>query len=124
MKKNYAMLCALVMLWGSLSGCAVNTPVLGGPVAHERLVDGVYEGSAEGGPNKATVKVTIEDQKIVDIEVLEHKAMLGKKAEPIVPQRMIDAQSTDVDAVSGATNSSKVLMNAVQDALVQAYRSE
>ena len=103
-----------------LSGCA-KTEIIGGSVEHDKLVDGVYEGSASGGPNKAVVNVTIEDQKIVKIEIVEHRAMKGKKAEPIIPQRIIDKQSTDVDAVSGATNSSNVIMNAVQDALEKAY---
>ena len=102
------------------AGCG-KTPVLGGPVMHEKLVDGVYEGSYKGGPNKAVVKVTIQDQKIVGIEIVEHDAWKGKKAEPIIPQRIIENQSTAVDSVTGATNSSTVIMNAVQNALEKAY---
>ena len=30
------------------AGCA-KTQITGGPVAHEKLIDGVYEGSAKGG---------------------------------------------------------------------------
>lgn len=105
-----------------LSGCA-KTEIIGGSVEHDKLVDGVYEGSYKGGPNKAVVKVTIEKQKIVKIEIVEHDAWKGKKAEPIIPQRIIDQQSTNVDAVSGATNSSKVIMNAVQNALEKAYNT-
>lgn len=123
MKKTYGSICFVAILWLVVSGCA-DTPVLGGPVMAEKLVDGVYEGSAKGGPNKATVRVTIEGQKMTNIEILEHSALRGKKAEPILPQRMIDAQSTNVDAVSGATNSSKVIMNAVQNALEQAYQAK
>ena len=105
-----------------LSGCA-KTEVIGGPVEPEKLIDGVYEGSAKGGPNSAVVRVTIQDQKITHIEILDHDAWKGKKAEPIIPQRIIDQQSTNVDTVSGATNSSKVIMNAVQHALEKAYRN-
>ena len=72
-----------------LSGCA-KTEIIGGSVEHDKLVDGVYEGSYKGGPNKAVVKVTIEKQKIVKIEIVEHDAWKGKKAEPIIPQRIID----------------------------------
>ena len=123
MKKMYASICCVMILLGILSGCA-ETPVLGGPVVAEKLVDGVYEGSAKGGPNTATVRVTIDGQRITSIEILKHSAMKGKKAEPILPQRIIDAQSTAVDAVSGATNSSKVIMNAVQNAIEQAYQAK
>lgn len=123
MKKIWGMLGVIMIVWIAVGGCA-ETPLLGGPVAHENLVDGVYEGCAKGGPNSAVVRVTIAGQKIVKIDILEHNALKGKKAEPILPPRMIAAQSTAVDAVSGATNSSKVIMNAVQNAIAQAYRTE
>lgn len=86
-----------------------------------KLRDGLYEGIYKGGLNKAVVEVRIESNKIVDIKVVEHKAMKGIKAEPIIPKRIMERQSTDVDAVSGATNSSYVIMNAVQKALEKAY---
>lgn len=116
-RKNIILVSLLCLF---LAGCA-ETQVIGGPVNHEKLVDGVYEGSYRGGPNKAVVKVTIKDQKIVDIEIVEHDAMKGKKAEPVIPKLIIEQQSTAVDAVTGATNSSNVIMNAVQNALEQAY---
>ncbi len=123
LKRPYSLLTIILGITMMLLvvGCA-KTPILGGSVMHEKLVDGMYEGRAKGGPNSAVVSVTIENQKIVKIDIIEHNALLGKKAEPILPQRIIDAQSTAVDAVSGATNSSKVIMNAVQNALEQAYR--
>ncbi len=34
-----------------------------------------------------------------------------------IPGMIVEAQRADVDAVSGATNSSRVIMNAVQNAL-------
>jgi uncharacterized protein with FMN-binding domain len=46
----------------------------------------------------------------------------GDKANDIIPQRIIAEQSTAVDAVSGATNSSRVIINGVQKALEKAYR--
>jgi uncharacterized protein with FMN-binding domain len=38
-------------------------------------------------------------------------------------ERIIAQQSTRVDAVSGATNSSRVIMNAVQRAIEKAYQN-
>ena len=55
------------------------------------------------------------------LKVVEHTARKGIKAEPIIPERIIENQSTNVDAVSGATNSSYVIMNAVQKAVEKAY---
>ena len=109
-----------LLIGAMLLGCA-QTPVIGEPVDHARLKDGTYEGSYRGGPNKASVQVTIRDNNIVNIEILQHQAWRGKKAETAIVERIIAHQSTKVDAVSGATNSSRVIMNAVQNAIEKAY---
>lgn len=103
-----------------LSGCA-QTQVIGGRLDHAKLKDGTYQGSYRGGPNKASVQVTIQEGNIVDIEILEHQAWRGGIAEATIIERIIAGQSTKVDAVSGATNSSRVIMNAVQKAIDKAY---
>jgi uncharacterized protein with FMN-binding domain len=125
---RYHTLCFLpwataVFLMGNiaLSGCA-HTPVMGAPLDPAKLVDGIYEASYKGGPNKAVVRVTIQDQKIVHIEIVEHWQLMGKKAERPIIERIIAHQSTKVDAVSGATNSSRVIMNAVQRAVEKSYQ--
>jgi len=105
-----------------LIGCA-QVPMTGAIVDNTKLVDGIYEGSYRGGPNKALVNVTIKDNKIFNIEIIEHQAWKGKKAEQIIIDRIILSQSTKVDAVSGATNSSRVIMNAVQNAIEKAYQN-
>lgn len=76
-----------------------------------------------GGPNKAFVKVTIEDNKIIEIQITEHWTLKGQKADLIIPGRILENQRTDVDVVSGATNSSIVIMNAVQRAVEKAYQN-
>lgn len=105
-----------------LFGCA-ETLIIGAPLGHIKLVDGVYEGSYSGGPNSALVKVTIKDNTIVNIEIVTHRAWKGRKAESTILKRIIENQSTDVDAVSGATNSSRVIMNAVQKAIEKASKN-
>lgn len=83
--------------------------------------DGTYEGQARIFPNKARVRVTVEDGRIADVQVLSHFASwIGKRAEKMIPGRIIEAQSARVDAVTGATNSSRVLMAAVEDAVGKA----
>ncbi len=112
-----------LFLSGTLLFSCVSTSVMGAPVNLKKINDGVYEGSYRGGPNKASVKVTIKDKKIFNIEIIEHQAWKGKKAEVPISERIIASQSTRVDAVSGATNSSHVIMNAGQKAIEKAYRN-
>jgi uncharacterized protein with FMN-binding domain len=118
------LLALCVLLAGAmLAGCA-QTPIKGAPVDHARLRDGIYEGSSRGGPNKVSVQITIRDSSISEIEILEHQAWRGGIAEKTIVARIIANQSTSVDAVSGATNSSRVIMNAVQNAIEKAYSDE
>ncbi len=105
---------------GTLFFSCASTPVIGGPVDPAKFADGTYEGSYRGGPNKAIVEVTIKDNAIVNIKIIQHQAWKGKKAEETIVERIIARQSTRVDAVSGATNSSRVIMNAVQLAIEKA----
>ena len=83
------------------------------------IVDGVYRGNYDlsGTPVEVTLDVTIQDKKIIKIEMVEHSSSpIGKKAERII-ERIIESQSLDVDAISGATVSSKTILKAVENAL-------
>lgn len=81
-----------------------------------RVADGTYEGECDAGYIYAQVRVTVESGEITDIGLLEHRNERGAAAERI-PQDVIAAQSLDVDTVSGATNSSRVIKEAIANAL-------
>lgn len=81
--------------------------------------DGWYEGSFDAIMVTAKVGVAIEDHRIVKIDLLHHKTDRGESAEPIT-EHVLAAQSLEVDTISGATNSSKVILKAIEDALEQA----
>ena len=81
-----------------------------------KSTDGVYPGSYEQFPVSAEVKVTIENQKITEIELIKHVTGKGAAAEAITG-KVIETQSLDVDSISGATYSSKVILKAIQNAL-------
>jgi len=84
------------------------------------LNDGVYEGYAEN-KNKARVELHIDNHKIIDVIILELEATkYGSKAEEIIPNRIIEEQTPFVDAVTGATEASHVIINATVDALLKA----
>ncbi|MDF2839774.1 MAG: FMN-binding protein [Clostridia bacterium] len=78
--------------------------------------DGFYVGEYESFPVKAVVNVQVKDNKILRIEIIEHENGLGKKAEAVV-EEVIQTQSLKVEAVSGATHSSNVILKAVEAAL-------
>ena len=84
--------------------------------------DGRWEGGAKGFGGMITVLVTVENGTISEIEITsadgEDKAYLSM-AEDIIP-KSIEAQSADVDTVSGATFSSTGIRDAVSEALKQA----
>ena len=58
---------------------------------------------------------------IVNNELLEHINERGEKAESII-DKIIEQQSIDVDAVTSATNSSKVIKQAVENALLKGMK--
>lgn len=87
--------------------------------AAPELAANEYIGEADGFGGPIKVKVTMDGDKITKIDVLSHGDTPGicDKAFAAIPQAIIDAQSTQVDAAAGATFSSKGIMAAVEDAL-------
>jgi len=83
------------------------------------LADGTYKGYYDGGLVKAEVEVTIASGAISAVTILKHDCGTGKPAEAIVDD-VVAAQSLDVDAVSGSTHSSKVILKAIEVALTEA----
>jgi len=89
-----------------------------GPTDKLEMNDGIYTGTFLKFPNKVAVRVTIKDKLITDINIISHFNGKGKKAEKPTINDIIQKQSTKVDAVTGATNSSNAIMSAVQVAAV------
>lgn len=84
--------------------------------------DGTYEGTGIGFGGEITVSVTVADGKVTDITVLsadgEDPAYYNQAL--AVLDKIVSAQSTEVDTVSGATFSSTGLIDAAADALGKA----
>lgn len=83
-----------------------------------QVADGEYVGEAQIKPVSAKVNVQVENGKITDIEIKDHMTGLGKNGEKNIDQ-IINKQSLDVDAISGATQSSVTITKAVENALTQ-----
>ena len=80
------------------------------------ISDGVYIGEYDVNFIYAKVEVTVQNGEITNINILEHRHERGKTAE-VITDRIVDEQKIDVDAISGATNSSTVIKKAVENAL-------
>lgn len=83
-----------------------------------RLTEGQVEGSFRQSVVSVKVKLNITNNKVKSIDLLEHTTGLGKKAETII-DTVIEQQRTDVDTISGATLSSKVILKAIENAIEQ-----
>ena len=93
-----------------VSNIVLTTPDISG------IDDGVYNGVFDTPVLSAEVDVTVEDHKIIDIVINNHNHGRGGDAEKIIDD-VITNQSVEIDAISGATNSSKVILKAIQNAL-------
>lgn len=87
-----------------------------GSVDLSKIADGKYIGSCDVVYVGAKVSVTVKDNKIVDIILLNHKTDKGKPGEAVTNE-VINAQSLQVDMITGATNSSKVILKSIENAL-------
>lgn len=86
--------------------------------------EGIYYGTAEGYSGDASVAVVIQEKTIKAILITESsddEAFFNRAMD--VVKKVIRTQKTDdVDTVSGATYSSKGLLNAIKNALKQAEK--
>lgn len=78
-----------------------------------------YTQTVPGHNGPMTVKVAIDSGKITAVEVVKHNETpgVGTKAIETLPAKIVKANSTKVDAVTGASVSSKGILMAVNQAL-------
>lgn len=88
-----------------------------GAVSFSELKDGTYTGSFDAKIVSATVEVVIKDGMMTDVTLLKHKFERGKPAEAIL-DKVLENQSLQVDVVSGATQSSKTILKAIENACI------
>lgn len=111
---------AIVLL--ALSGSDTDTETVYKIGESGTWTDGTYTETAAGKNGSFEVTVIIRDGMISSIDVGENKetADRGGVAIEQLPDKMLEAQSYEVDAVSGATVTSNGLKNAVAKCLEKA----
>ena len=90
------------------------------------MADGEYKASAKGIGGDVPVTVTVKDGKIAKVEVGENSETqgIGSKAIEQLPDEIVKANGTEgVDAVSGASVTSKAIFDAVNDCMDQATKA-
>lgn len=85
------------------------------------VADGIYVGECSVDFISVKVQVSVKNGKLDDIRLLEHRNERGAQAEKILDDMLLE-QRIDVEAVAGATNSSKVIKKAVENALAKPER--
>ena len=89
--------------------------------------DGSYTGSvADAHWGNIQVKAVIQNGKITDVQFLQYpnernrSVMINNYADPQLTSEAIQAQSANVDIVTGATDTSEAFIQSLSDALSQA----
>ncbi len=114
MKQKLAFSFVLLLVVGLIIGCGADTP----------WEDGTYPASAEGYNDEISLEVVISGGEITEINILEHSETPGiadSAFDAVIPA-IIEAQSTDVDSVSGATLTADAVIEAVEKALAAAEK--
>jgi len=98
--------------------------IAGGVVEGFRYKDGTYTGTGEGYRGAMRVTVSVADGKIISLTLdsYEDDKSYMEKAKAEIFSAIIGQQNTNADTVSGATYSSKGLIQAVKNALEEAKR--
>lgn len=113
MLKKFKVLSIMLSLLFVLTACA------GGDDGSKSKT---YEVEADGYAGVVKVATTIEDKKIVKVEVLEHGETdgIGTNAIDEIPGAIVDSQSLGIDVVTGATVTSNAILEAVEKAAKEA----
>lgn len=114
MKKIVNILTAVVLVAALLVGCSSG-----------KYKNGTYEGVGRGATSDIKVSVEVAGGKIKNVKLVEQKetkTLVEGVEQNIIPE-IIKKQGTEgVEAISGATNSSKGVLDAVNKALEQAKK--
>ncbi len=78
--------------------------------------DGTYSGEYEFKGLYVKVSTTVKDNKISNVDILEHRVRYGESGESIV-EDVISSQKLNIDLISGATVSSKCILKAIENSL-------
>ena len=102
----------------------VQTSTVKKDIGNVNLNDGVYTGSGQGFNGPIRVRVTVSGGNITNVEILSHSddAPYFNRAKAVIG-RLLGKPGKSVDTVSGATYSSRGIIDAVRNALANAGKT-
>jgi fumarate reductase flavoprotein subunit len=121
---NHRIFSTTIKLAAPLLAAAVfwHCAALGPAGGVQQYLPGAYEAIGYGFRGPIHLLVQVDTTGITDIEILEHEDddQIGGAAMEELLTLVLDANSPDIDGISGATESSAGFLAALEDALNQA----
>lgn len=104
------------IIWGGQREKKIFEAITFENIAPSAIKDGHYQGRFDSKFIHVMVEVKVANGIIRNIDLIKHDNGKGEPAEALLEQ-MVTNNTTDVDAISGATASSKAIRKAVENAL-------
>ena len=108
---------------GSMAGCASSSTAASSSAG--TYISGTYSATAKG-IGQVTVTMTFDAESITDVQLdlSNETASIGQAAGDTLKQAILDAQSSEIDSVSGATVTSSAVKEATAKCIAQAKGQE
>lgn len=107
-----------------LATCLAMVMVLGvfGAASAEGMKSGTYTKTGNGMMGAMTLEMVVSEDKIESLKVVENVETpgIGGYACEVIPQRIVEAQSVKVDAIAGASITSRFIMKYTEEMLKEA----
>lgn len=118
MSVNKKVICILLCILSGVFTISCSSKVKSGI----KFKAGTYTGTAIGHSGPVKVETKFSSDKIVSVKILESSETAGivDAVNEQMPKKIVDNQSLGVDVVSGATEASTAVLNAVADCTTQA----
>lgn len=91
----------------------------GAALANSKLKDGTYREKAIGYSGDLDMTIKVAGGRVADIQI-KHQEKIDQNATKIIPDRIIESQSLDVDGISGATVTKDAILAGTLEALRKA----
>lgn len=125
-KTHYLMIVLLCTIAFFLTACGernrTDAPEQKSTIDFSAVPDGTYRGRFTYGAFNYIVDVTVANGKATEIIAIQNKDNEPSEMAEGVFDKIIEAQSIDVDGISGATASSKALLKAVENSVKHAQQ--